>query len=136
MGAWGYEAYENDTARDWLFKHFVPRLRRTIASKRADTHEQLAALAIACDLGLSPWLNLGEVDAAVARIERVDELAGWDDLAARRRYVKLLQRRIYKYRELPTRSWSPLGVVAGAIVPVKKNKSTKPRRTSKAKVKP
>lgn len=113
MGAWGYEAYENDTAGDWVFKHFMPRLRRTIASKRADTHEQLAALAVACDLGLSPWLDLGEVDAAVERIEADDLDADWDDLAARRRYVRLLQRRIHKDRKLPTRSWSPLGVLAG-----------------------
>jgi hypothetical protein len=113
MGAWGYEAYENDTAGDWVFKHFMPRLRRTIASKRADTHEQLAALAVALDLGLAPWLDLGEVDAAVARIDEADLDAGWDDLAARRRYVRLLQRRIHKDRKLPTRSWSPLGVLAG-----------------------
>jgi hypothetical protein len=133
MGAWGYEAYENDTAGNWLFKHFVPRLRRTIASKRADTHEQLAALAIACDLGLSPWLDLGEVDAAVARIDKDDLEAGWDDLAARRRYVKLLQRRIYKDRVLPTRSWSPLFTVTSETPPATKPRPTKPRRTTKVK---
>jgi len=53
MGAWGYGAYENDTAGDWMFKHVVPRLLRTITVKGAYTHEVLAALAVAQDLGLT-----------------------------------------------------------------------------------
>ena len=145
MGAWGYGAYENDAAGDWMFKHVVPRLLRTISSKGADTHEVLAALAVAHDLGLAPWLDAAEVDAAFARIDAADD--AWDDPARRRRYVRTLQRRIHKalggaggaaWRGLriaqpSTRSWSPLGVIASKDPPAKKTPSTKPQRTTKAR---
>lgn len=127
MGTWGIEAYENDTAADWLFKHFVPQLKRTIASKRADPQEQLAALAIAYDLDLAFWLDPPVVDAAFARIELADEAAGWDNLAARLRYVHTLQRRIHAACKTPTRSWSPVGAI------LSEKSSAKPRRTSKAR---
>jgi hypothetical protein len=136
MGAWGYGAYENDTAGDWLFRHVVPRLLRTISSKGADPHEVLAALAVAHDLALAPWLDLAEVDAAFARIEEADEASGWDDPTRRRRYVRTLQRRIHKALSSTTRSWSPLCVIASKDPPTKKTPTTKPRRTTKARVSP
>jgi hypothetical protein len=137
MGAWGYGAYENDAAGDWLFRHVVPQLLRTISSKSADTHEVLAALAVAHDLAIAPWLDLAEVDAAFARIEESDEASGWDDPTRRRRYVRTLQRRIHKaLSSTTTRSWSPLCVIASKDPPAKKNPTTKPRRTTKARVSP
>lgn len=136
MGAWGYGAYENDAAGDWLFRHVVPQLFRTISSKSADTHEVLAALAVAHDLAIAPWLDLTEVDAAFARIEESDEASGWDDPTRRRRYVRTLQRRIHKALSSTTRSWSPLCVIASKDPPAKKNPTTKPRRTTKARVSP
>ncbi len=136
MGAWGYGAYENDAAGDWLFQHIVPRLLRTISSKGADPHEALAALAVAHDLALAPWLDLAEVDAAFARIEEADEASGWDDPTRRRRYVRTLQRRIHKALSSTTRSWSPLCVIASKDPPTKKTPTTKPRRTTKARVSP
>jgi len=143
MGAWGYGAYENDTAGDWLFRHVVPKLLRTIALKGADPHETLAALAVAHDLGLAPWLDAAEVDAAFARIEKADG-DGWDDPARRRRSVRTLQRRIHKALGgnggggaggAGARSWSPLRVIASKDPPAKKTPSTKPRRTTKAPAK-
>ena len=136
MGAWGYGAYENDAAGDWLFRHVVPQLFRTISSKSADTHEVLAALAVAHDLAIAPWLDLTEVDAAFARIEESDEASGWDDPTRRRRYVRTLQRRIHKALSSTTRSWSPLCVITSKDPPAKKNPTTKPRRTTKARVSP
>ena len=141
MGAWGYGAYENDTAGDWLFRHVVPKLLRTISSKGADPHETLAALAVAHDLGLAPWLDAAEVDAAFARIEKADDASGWDDPARRRRSVRTLQRRIHKAlggaggAGRSTSAWSPLRVIASKDPPAKKTPSTKPRRTTKARVK-
>jgi hypothetical protein len=144
MGAWGYGAYENDAAGDWMFKHVVPRLLRTISSKGADTHEVLAALAVAQDLGITPWLDAVEIDAAFTRIEKADDANGWDDPARRRRYVRTLQRRINKAlggaggaggAGGSTSAWSPLRVIASKDPPAKKTPSTKPRRTTKARVK-
>jgi hypothetical protein len=92
------------------------------------------------DLGRAPWLDAAEVDAAFARIEKADG-DGWDDPARRRRSVRTLQRRIHKALGGGgaggggARSWSPLRVIASKDPPAKKTPSTKPRRTTKARVK-
>jgi DNA-binding XRE family transcriptional regulator len=132
MGAWGYAAYENDTAGDWVFKNVVPHLRGTIGSPRTDTHETLVALAVACDLSLVRWLDPGEIDAAFEAIDEDDENAGWSDLDARRRYVRALRHRVRKALESPTRFWSPVDAIGGKPS-VKKQPSTKPNRIPQSK---
>lgn len=114
MGAWGYGAYENDTAGDWMWKHFVPRIKKTILATRGNADEMLAAIAIVLDLDLVPWFSKEEIGAAFAYVEKQDGKYHWKDDPARRRYLKNLRRR---FNRTPGNSWSPMGLIHKNIRP-------------------
>lgn len=130
MGAWGVAAYDNDTAADWVFDKIKPVIDRALYSPYAQVEEVLAALAVAVDLNLVPWLAWDRVEAALARIEASDAKTGWKEPKARAIYLKKLARRLEAGRKAA--AWTPLAAIK---VSKKAAPSSKPRRVAKAKVK-
>lgn len=94
MGAWGYKAYENDTAMDWLNETILKKLKSAIFSKRSDPHEILAALAIVDEIDLKHHFNKEDLEAALDRIRASDEALGWRFPDKRRAYVNALAKRL------------------------------------------
>lgn len=132
MGAWGVAAYDNDTAADWLFDKIKPAIDRAIYSTYSQPEEVLAALAVAVDLNLVPWLAWDRVEAALARIEASDAKTGWKEPEARAAYLKKLAKRLEAGRT--PAAWTPLAAF-NRVKAAKKKAAAKPRRATKALVK-
>lgn len=130
MGAWGVTAYDNDTAADWVFDKIKPAIDRALYSPYAQAEEVLAALAVAVDLKLVPWLAWDRVEAALARIEADDKKTGWKEPKARALYLKKLARKLEAGRKAA--GWTPLTAMR-----LKKSKAAtkKPPRVSKTRAK-
>lgn len=128
MGAWGVKAYDNDTAADWVFDKITKAIERALNSRSSEPEEVLAALAVAVDLGLVPWLDWESVENALALVKRNDEKTKWKTPEERAAYLKAFRARLRRGRKAS--GWTPLTAV------LKKTKTkTKPRRTSKAVIK-
>lgn len=136
MGAWGYKAYENDTAGDWMFRVFVDKIRKTVTSPKADTDETLAAVAVVLDLGLVPWFSKASLNDALDRVVANDAKCGaWSEEKhgrLRRRYLKRLRDRM---DAVPSNAWSPMGLIlhnvkpkAKRAVPARRPATTRPAR--------
>lgn len=130
MGAWGVTAYDNDTAADWVFDKIKHAIDRVLYSPDAQSEEVLAALAVAADLNLVPWLAWDRVEEALARIEDCDAKSGWREPKARAAYLKKLTRRLKAGRKAA--AWTPLTALK---VSKKTTSSMKPRRVSKMPLK-
>ena len=132
MGAWGVTAYDNDTASDWVFDRIKPAIDRALYSPYSQPEEVLAALAVAVDLNLVPWLAWDRVEAALARIEYSDAKVGWKEPKARAAYLKKLARKLKAGRKAA--AWTPLAVVRKAKKAAAKTQraAPKPPRTVKA----
>jgi hypothetical protein len=130
MGAWGVAAYDNDTAADWVFDKIKPAIDRALYSPYAQVEEVVAALAVAVDLDLVPWLAWDRVEAALARIEASDAKTGWKEPKARALYLKKLARKLEAGRKAA--AWTPLTAMR-----LKKSKAAtkKPPRVLKTRAK-
>ena len=127
MGSWGVTAYENDTAADWVFKKIKNEVDRAIYSPYALTEEVLAALAVAADLNLVPWLAWDRVEAALLRIEADDAKSGWREPEERAKYLKGLAKRLQAGRKAA--AWTPL--TAKSLKRHKASKSKPGRRVKR-----
>lgn len=132
MGAWGVTAYDNDTAADWVFDKIKREIDRVLYSPYAQVEEVLAALAVAVDLKLVPWLAWDRVEAALVRIEADDKKTGWKEPKARAAYLRKLARRLQAGRKAS--GWTPL--TALRLKKSKKSKvvTKKPLRVLKVRV--
>ncbi len=132
MGAWGVTAYDNDTAADWVFDKIKPAIDRALYSPYAQVEEVVAALAVAADLDLVPWLAWDRVEAALARIEASDARTNWREPKDRAAYLKKLARKLEAGRKAA--AWTPLAAF-NRVKAAKKKAAAKPRRATKALVK-
>ena len=104
MGAWGVDAFENDTAADWVFDKIVPAIRRALG-KRANIETTLAALVVMLDLELGAYFNATEVEQAFDRVFEADARDRWRDPKRRKQHVLKIYRR-WRHRGVSNR-WSP-----------------------------
>ena len=141
MGAWGVKAYDNDTAADWVFDKITKAIERALNSRSSEPEEVLAALAVAVDLGLVPWLDWESVEKALALVKHNDEKTKWKTPEERAAYLKAFRARLRRGRKASgwtPSGWTPLTDVltkTKAKTKAKTKTKTKPRRTSKAVIK-
>lgn len=127
MGSWGYKAYDNDTAADWVMEQVVPVIGKTLRSPYTEAEEVLAALALAADLKLVPWIAWEDIERALARVKASDKKVKWRDPKKRAAYLRSLRARLKRGRKAS--AWTPMAAMNGS----KRKKRTHPRkRKSKA----
>lgn len=122
MGSWGHKAYDNDTASDWMMEEVMPAVVRTIRSPFSRDQEVLAALALAADLKLVPWIAWDDIERALARVKASDKKVGWRDPAKRAAYLRNLHARLKRGRKAS--AWTPMAALRGS----KRKKRTHPRK--------
>lgn len=152
MGAWGYGAYENDTAGDWLFKHVVRPMKKVLEQRRPDPDKILLTLALIDELELMPWFTEDEITGALALVWANDQKRDWKEPKKRAAYLKVLEKRLDRTGYKPGTRWSPVSMIfyapkgkkgkkakAGRVErfkPMKASPLKAPKKESKAGEKP
>lgn len=131
------KAYDNDTAADWVFTKVKREIERALHSPYSDPEEVLAALAVAADLGLVPWLAWEDVQKGMTRVKYADAKVKWKNPKERVAYLKAFRARLRRGRKAS--GWTPLTAVLKKRPKKAKAKAkttaTKPRRVSKKVIK-
>lgn len=112
MGSWGYKAYDNDRAADWVTDRIMPIIGKTVLSPYSDAEEVLAALALLADLKLVPWVAREDIERALARVKADDKKVGWRDPEKRAAYLRNLHARLKRGRK--TCAWTPMAAMHGS----------------------
>lgn len=112
MGSWGHKAYDNDHAAEWMMDRVMPVIGKTVISPYSDAEEVLAALALAADLKLVPWIGWEDIERALARVKADDKKVGWRDPAKRAAYLRNLHARLKRGRKAS--AWTPMAAMHGS----------------------
>ena len=128
MGSWGYKAYDNDTAADWMMDRVMPIIGKTVLSPYSNAEEVLAALALAADLKLVPWIGWEDIERALARVKADDKKVKWRNPEKRAAYLRNLHARLKRGRKAS--AWTPLAMIEGLP---RRKKRTHPRTKRRAR---